>query len=146
MPTAARLAAAIAFAALGAYIAYVTAPMFEDGSMPSFWWPLCIGAGVWAGWFMVGKWAGRGTSAAIGNGLTGVMAQVFWIMFIYCFMIMIQKSLRRSYDGPVEAVVNVFEIIIEEAQFFYSLEFVGTLLAMGIAGGLFTEYFGKRYP
>lgn len=146
MPTAGRLTGAMAFAALGAYIAYLTSPLFEEGTQPGYWWPLCIAAGVWAGWFLVGKRAGNGITSAIGQGITGVIAQVFWILFIFSAMIMLQKSMRRSYDGPVEAVVNVAEIAFAEAQTFYSLELVLTLLGGGIAASLFAEYFGKRFP
>lgn len=146
MPTAGRLAGAIAFGVLGAYLAFITIPLFEEGKQPGYWWFLCIGAGVWSGWVVVGKRAGRGYGSGIGNGLTGVVAQVFWILFIFSSMVMLQKSLRRSYDGPVEAVVNIFELMIEHAMPFATSDVLTAIGVGGVLGGLVAEYYGRRYP
>lgn len=146
MPTAGRLSAAIAFAVIGAYIATLISPLFEEGKQPQWWYPLCVLAGVWAGWVVVGKRAGRGYAAGFGNGITGVVAQVFWIFFIMSFVDMIRKSLRKSYDGPVEAVVNVFELMTDYGFSFYSPTLVAIILGCGVAGGIFAEFFAKRFP
>ena len=146
MPTAGRLFAAIAFAIIGGYFAYRISPLFDEGQEPSFWYPLCVLAGVWAGWVVVGKRAGRGYSAAISNGLTGVAAQFFWIIFIVAFFDMINKSMRRSYDGPVEAVVNVFQLGMEYVMEMGSIELGLMALGAGAAGGVFAEYFAQRMP
>jgi len=146
MPTAGRLAAAIALAVLGGYVAYLIFPLFDEGSAPSYLYPLCVLAGVWSGWVVIGKRAGRGYTSGLGNGITGVLAMVFWISFVMSAMDMISKSMRRSYDGPVEAIVNVFEIMLEYALELYTNE-VGMVLAIGaVAAGLFTEFFAKRFP
>lgn len=146
MPTAGRLAAAIALGALGGYLAFLLFPLFDEGTAPTFLYPLSIGAGIWAGWVVIGKRAGRGYNAAIGNGITGMLAMVFWIMFVMSFADMIKKSMRRSYDGPVEAVVNVFEIMIDYAGTLYTNEVAMVLAGGAIAAGLFSEFFAKRYP
>jgi len=146
MPTAGRLAAAVAFAAIGAYIAMLFGPLFQEGKEPSWWWPLCIGAGVWSGWVVVGKRAGRGYSSGIGNGLTGIAAHAFWIVFALSFADMIRRALRRSFDGPVEAIVGVFEIMGEYGQQFADVRAIGIVIICGAAGGLFTEFFAKRFP
>ncbi|SEW11736.1 hypothetical protein SAMN04488515_1137 [Cognatiyoonia koreensis] len=146
MPTAGRLTAAIAFAVIGGYIATLISPLFEDGKQPSWWYPLCVLSGLWAGWVVVGKRAGRGYSSAVGNGITGVIAQCFWIIFLMSFADMIKKSLRKSYDGPVEAVVNVFEIMAEYGFAFWSPTLAGIIIGCGVAGGLFAEFFAKRFP
>ncbi|MEY1555940.1 TrgA family protein [Yoonia sp. R2331] len=146
MPTAGRLTAALALALLGGYLAYLTSPLFEEGSLPGFWWPLCILAGVWAGWVVMGKRAGRGYSAAVGNGFTGVAAQVFWILFLTAGADMLQKSMRRSYDGPIEAVIDVFQLMWEYAQDLGTQE-VGVALVVGaICAAFFSEFYAKRFP
>ena len=146
MPTAGRLFAAIAFAVIGAYFAFRIAPLFDEGQEPGFWYPLCVLAGVWSGWVVVGKRAGSGYSAAIGNGLTGIVAQFFWIIFLVSFFDMIQKSMRRSYDGPVEAIVNVFQLGMDYVLEMGSIELGLTALAAGAVGGLFAEFFALRMP
>ena len=60
MPTTGRLVGAICFAALGLYLGYLAQPFFEEGRIPTYWWPLCGLAGAWSGWVVVGKtrWTG----------------------------------------------------------------------------------------
>ena len=146
MPTAGRLTAALALAVLGAYLAYISLPRFDEGAVPGFWWPLCILTGVWAGWVVMGKRAGRGYSAAVGNGFTGMAAMVFWILFLMASAEMLRKSMRRSYDGPVEAVIDVFQLTLANAQQFASAE-VGTALVVGAIGAaFFSEFYAQRFP
>jgi len=67
-------------------------------------------------------------------------------LFLFSFHEMVKKSLRKSYDGPVEAVVNVFEIMLEWAQVF-AVQELGIVIAVGSAlAGLITEFVGKRWP
>ena len=146
MPTAGRLAAAIALAVLGGIIAYRLEPAFPEGGIPGYWLPLCLGAGIWAGWVVIGKRTGRGYSSAVGNGITGTLAMGFWILFIMSFTDMIQKSLRRLYDGPMEALVNVFEIMTEYATILYSNDLAMVLAVGAVIVGVFSEFVAKRLP
>lgn len=146
MPTAGRLTSALALAILGGYIAYLTVPLFDEGSVPSFWFPLSIGAGIWAGWVVMGKRAGRGYSAAVGNGFTGVAAMVFWILFLLCGFEMLRKSMRRSYDGPIEAVIDVFALMSDYALQFFTADVIVALVVGAIAAAFFSEFYAKRFP
>ena len=146
MPTMGRLVGAILFAILGYYLAMTMAPLFEEGRVPGFWYPMCVVIGIWAGWFVVGRKAGLGYRAGIGIGLTGVAAQLFWMLFILSFGDMLTKSMRRSYDGPVEAIVNVFEIVVEYVVQFATYDVVVATIGGAIICGLITEFFGRRYP
>ena len=146
MPTAGRLIGALSFAMLGAYLAFVTGPLFEEGKTPGYWFPLCIVAGVWAGWTIVGRSSGNGYSSSVGLSLTGVVAQAFWALFIHAGIEMIGKSMRRSYDGPVEAVINVFEIAGGYAMRFATMDVLTTMVVGALAAGMFTEFFARRYP
>ena len=146
MLTAGRLIGAGCFAILGACIAYTTSPLFEEGQQPSFWYALCIFAGAWAGWVVVGGRSGNGYASSVGVSLTGVVAQSFWILFILSGYEMIGKSMRRSYDGPIEAVVNVFEILGLYLLRFATVDLITLLVVGALAAGLFTEFFARRYP
>ena len=112
MPTAARLVGAIAFAIVGFFIFNAMLPEYGDDTVPRFLLPLCIGAGLWAGWVLCGKHA-HSVVSGIGTGLTAGIAQGFWILLIMSFVRMIEQSLRRRYDGPMEAVVDVFTIMFD---------------------------------
>lgn len=146
MPTAGRLTAAIAFAVIGAYVAFLISPLFEQDKEPSWWIPLCVLAGIWSGWVVVGSRAGRGYSSGIGNGITGIAAFIFWVLFLMSFADMIKRSLRKTYEGPVEAVVNVFELMSEYMFAFWSPTLIGIIVLCGVGGGLFSEFFAKRFP
>jgi len=145
MPTTGRLVGAICFAALGLYLGYLAQPFFEEGRIPTYWWPLCGLAGAWSGWVVVGKRAGRGYSPAIGNGLTGTATLIFWILFIMSFVDMIEKSFRRSYDDPLEALVDVFQLGIEHAVRLGQMDVIVTALVGGVLAGIVTEFFGRRF-
>jgi len=145
MPTAGRLAGAVAFLILGLVLAYLCIPNFEEGQVPGWWLPMCGAIGVWAGWVVVGPRTGNGFSTGLGNGWTGVAAVIFWAIFLYSFFEMIKKSMRNSYDGPMEAVVNVFELMYQNVMQIGTVEIGIAALAGGAVAGLFAEFFGKRY-
>lgn len=145
MPTAGRLAGAVAFAVFGWYIATYSGQYFEEGRTPGFWIPLGVLAGVYSGWVVVGKRTGAGYASGISNGITGTATLLFWMLFLMCFAEMIGKSMRRRYDGPVEAVVDVFALMGDYVVRFAQVE-LGIVIAIGaVAAGLFSEFFGKRY-
>ncbi|MEJ6398857.1 TrgA family protein [Yoonia sp. 208BN28-4] len=145
MPTAGRLAGAVAFAVFGWYIATYAAQFFEEGRTPGYWVPLGVVAGIFTGWVVVGKRTGDGYASGLSNGITGTVTILFWMLFLLSFGDMIGKSMRRRYDGPVEAVVDVFALMGEYALRFAQPD-LGTIIVVGgIAAGLFAEFFGKRF-
>ena len=101
--------------------------------------------GLWTGWVVVGTRTGNGWAAGIGNGLTGIVAFVFWTMFLYSFFEMIKKSMRNSYDGPMDAIMNVFELMYRNAIQLFNAELAIAMVVGGVIAGLFAEYFGKKY-
>ena len=146
MPTAGRLVAAIALAIVAAYFAFITDPLFSEGETPKYWWPICVLAGVWSGWVVIGKRAGQGYRSGFSSGLTGGAAMVFWILFIVSVEEMIRKSVRRSYDGPMEAAVDIFQIMIDYAQPLATTDVALALIVGSILAGLIAEFFAKRFP
>ncbi len=146
MPTAGRLAAALAFFIYGWYIPLQATPLFPEGNLPGYAVPLSIVVGILVGWMVVGSRAGRGYIAAIGNGLTGAAAYTLWMVFLISFYDMIRKSLRRLYDGPMDAITDVFNLMLKLGTDFYDINLIINVAAGGIICGLITEYFAKRYP
>ncbi len=146
MPTAGRLAAALAFFIYGWYISLQATPLFPEGNLPGYAVPLSIVVGILVGWMVVGSRAGRGYIAAIGNGLTGAAAYTLWMVFLISFYDMIRKSLRRLYDGPMDAITDVFDLMLKLGTDFYDINLIINVAVGGIICGLITEYFAKRYP
>lgn len=148
MPTAARLVAAIALAALGWFASELIKPLIEAqtgrtefGAFSAI--NLVIGAVC--GWIVIGKRAGRGYSAAIGNGITGTAALVFWGLFVQAVAEMVRLSLARRYDGPIEAIAAVFELIVDYGAYLLDAQVLVALFAGAIVAGVSSEYAARRW-
>jgi hypothetical protein len=101
--------------------------------------------GLIAGWTVAGPRAGLGYMAAFSYGLTALMAMVVMALFFNSSVVMVEQSLRKRYDGPGEAVTDVFQMFVDHAIMMATPEIIGTLLIGGIVGGLVTEFFGRRF-
>ncbi|MEO1638224.1 MAG: TrgA family protein [Pseudomonadota bacterium] len=146
MPTAARLAGAVAFALFAWYLAGITIPFFPESNAPDYWIPAAAAVGLVIGWTICGKNVGQGYNPAIGIGLTCGAAMAFVMVFILAFNQMVQNSLRLRYDGPMEAVVDIFGQMLEFGEYFYDWSLIGTVLIGGVVCAWFAEFFGQRYP
>lgn len=146
MPTAGRLTAAVCFAALGLAFAFLSTPFFPEANAPWFWFPMSGALGLIVGWKVVGSRVGHGMAAGIGNGITGTVALMFWILFFTSFAEMIKKSMRHAYDDPVEAIVGVFEIMGEYAVQFADVSLGIFLAVSAVVLGFIVEFIGSRLP
>lgn len=145
MPTTARLVGAITLAALAWYVSTLIVPLLPEGRDIGFFVEINTVIGLMCGWTVMGSRAGEGISNAIGFGLTGAAALMFWGLFLHSSGEMIRKSLRKNYDGPMEAVVSVFEMMVEFGQMIATPQVFITVLVGGVVAGLITEFFGSRY-
>ncbi|MEQ8895515.1 MAG: TrgA family protein [Roseovarius sp.] len=144
MPTAGKLISAIGLAALGWQATQTVKaiwPIEESFGHFSLFTALL---GLLVGWWVMGNRIGRGYMAALGAGLTGLGAYLFWEFLLLSFYEMIQRSLDMRYDGPVEAITGMFEIAYEYALniYYWPLIWFLVLGAMGVA--LIAELFTRR--
>lgn len=146
MPTMGRLVAGIVFGALAYYVSTLIIPLYEEGTVPKFFAIINTAIGILMGWIVAGSRAGDGLRAAVGYGLTTIVAISFWFLFSHSFVEMIKQSLRKKYHGPVEAVTDVFNLGIDLAQMAGTPEVLTALVVGGIIAGLITEFFGQRFP
>ena len=146
MPTAGRLAGALVFFIYGWYIAIIALPLFPNDNPPSFLFPLSIGIAVICGWRVVGSRLGQGYRAAIGYGLTGAFVFSLWMLFLIAGSDMIARSMRRVYDGAIEAVVDVFNLMMRLAVTLFDINLLASIVIGGIICGLIAEYFARRFP
>lgn len=145
MPTAARLTAAIAFAIVGYFIFTTMVPLYGEDVVPSYLLPLSVAVGLWAGWVLCGANA-HTIPKGVGTGITAVLAQAFWILLIISFVKMIDRSIRKRYDGPIEAISDVFQLMYDDLLRFGTVEMGTVLLVGGLAAGIASGYMGKKYP
>lgn len=140
MPDAARLVAALSLALLAFIVSGQIIPLMPEGMDFGYFTWINMGIGIVCGWVIMGKRAGRGITAAINNGITGMVALVFWGLFVQGTYEMIRLSMRHRYDGPFEAVAAIFEIGIKYGAIIMVPHVILTLLIGGILAGFATEY------
>jgi hypothetical protein len=145
MPDAARLASALSLALLAFIVSGQIMPLMPEGTDFGWFTYINITLGVICGWVVMGRRAGKGTTAAINNGLTGMVALVFWALFVQGCYEMIRLAMRNRYDGPIEALTAIFKIGLDYALDVLVLHVIITLLIGGILSGLAAEYAKKKW-
>ncbi len=145
MPTAGRLAGAVIFALFGWYIGGIAGPFFPEANPPDYLIPMCAFFGLIIGWTVCGSRAGNGYRLAVSNGLTSAGAFSFCVLGALAFNGMISNALRNRYDGPMDAIAGMFELMLEQGRNFFDIPFLATVIVGGIVCALIAEFFGKRF-
>lgn len=144
MPTAAKLTAAICLAAVGYILSLMVMPLMPESTDFGYFVPLNAVLGLLVGWLVMGRRAGRGTTAAINNGLTGVFVLMLWGIGVQAINEMIRLAMRNRYDGPFEAMVAVFQISAEFAVIVITVPIVVVAVIASIISGLLVEFAHKH--
>lgn len=144
MPTFARLVAAVLFAVLAAVVSEVAKDLFPPERQMKFFTEFNAAVGFILGWRVAGGRAGIGYSEAIGYGITASVAIFGCALFLQCCYEMLRLALRKQYDTAPEAVVGVFELMLENAQTASSIQVWGLTIGGGIVAGLITEFTSRR--
>jgi hypothetical protein len=144
MPTAAKAIAALCLALLGYLSSELVKTLLPEIQNWGRFSEFNAGLGLVVGWVVVGRRAGRGTKDAIANGLTGVATLIFWSLFINAANEMFQLSMKRRFDGPVEAFAAIFEIGIEYGQTLMNPMMIVTFLIGAVLTGYLSEFAAKR--
>ena len=148
MPDAARLVAAICLAGVAFFLSGLVKEAFvaAHGTVDFGWFvPVNVVIGLLVGWTSLGPRAGRGISAAITNGITGVVLLVLWGLFVQAGNEMTRLAMRNRYDDVFEAIAAVFQI---SAEWGLLLLDAPILLAMAIGAcvaGLLTEFASRTW-
>ena len=145
MPTAAKLVAAIALAAV-MYLATVTfIPGLPEGTQTGYIREIAAGIGFFCGWFFVGRAPGNTFPEAMSTGLKGAVIACFWVLLAASGYLMIRRSMRMMYDGAFDAVLGVFEQLIELGALLFVPGVIGVLLFGGLAVGAVTRGAARRW-
>ncbi|MFV2036543.1 MAG: TrgA family protein, partial [Paracoccaceae bacterium] len=128
-----KVIAAVFFAALGYFAADLVLPLLPEGTRAKWLNETLAGVGAISGWIMSGARAGDGTRAGFGYGLTTVVLIIGWGVFLFAGAKMLEFSIDRRYDGPMEALQSMFAIGIG----YLRLIAVPEIAIAAIVGGLF---------
>lgn len=145
MPTAAKLVAAVCLAILGYAVSEIIKTLMPASTDFGSFSIVNAVIGFLCGWIVVGTRAGRGQSAAISNGFTGMFALVIWGLFIHATNEMVANAFARKYRSMVEATVSIFEIGIEYGEKMLDAKVILVLLAGGIVTGILAEFAARRW-
>ena len=145
MPTAARLMGAVCLAIVGFVISIMVIPLMPESTNFGNFIPINIVLGLLAGWFFMGPRAGRGITAAINNGLTGVFVLMFSGVALQAAYEMIRLAMRNRYDNAFEALTAIFQIGAEYAWIICTAPMGIALLICALISGLVTESVGNRW-
>ena len=145
MPTAAKIIGAVTFAALALLLATLYIPQLPEGTQLGRFREITAAIGFVVGWLVMGPLAGRGYRAAVETGMRTSITVVFWALLGFSIYIMVDRSMKMMYDGPMEAVLGVFQLMIEYGRKMLVPAVIGAVILGGIVAGLFTEWTGKRW-
>jgi len=145
MPTASKLVSAVAYALLGFLAAQTFVKYLPDGTPLGYFREITAAIGFIVGWLVMGKLTRKGYREAINSGLVTAMLLVFWALLAFSLYFMLRKSMRMMYDGPMEAVLGVFQLMFDYGKMLLVPDMLGVILMGGIVAGLVCEWAGKRW-
>lgn len=145
MPTAAKLVAAVLFAALGFVAAELFKPAMPEGTQFGYFSPICAAIGAACGWLVMGRQVGRGKAAAITSGIQTAVTLAFLALLGFSIYVMVLRSMNLRYQGVMEAVLGVFDLMLKHGRLMLTLPVLGSLALGGAIGGLISEWAGKRW-
>lgn len=140
-----KLAAAVCYAILAWVVSGMVMERIPEQTNWGNFQPFNAIVGLLVGWFIVGRRLRVDYITALGIGFTGMVAGVFWVLFLHSFRQMLVLSLARRFDGPVEAVVGVFKLIIENSVLLVDPKIIATLLVGGMISGVVAEFVDRRW-
>ncbi|WP_187393030.1 TrgA family protein [Maritimibacter fusiformis] len=145
MPTTARLVAALMLAGLGWGVSILIVTYLPPETQVGWFGPVAAGFGLIVGWSYTGRRLDRGRGKAVSVGLTSVLTHVFWVLLTFSIVEMVRRSLRKSYDNPPEAVVDVFRIAVDYLVVAAQIDVVLALLIGAVVVGVVTQRVAARF-
>lgn len=145
MPTGAKAMAAISFAVVGFITALAYIPnMPEAGRVSSL--PLMVALlGAIVGWRVMGTSVGKGYVRAIGTGWKTMIVLIFFALLFFGTYEMLQLSVRMRYDGPLEAILDVFQRMLDRSIPILTPSVLAAILIGGGIAGMLTENASRRW-
>jgi hypothetical protein len=145
MPTGAKAMAALSFAVVGWLTANAYVPNMPVPTAVGFFRELTAALGAIVGWRVMGNSVGKGYVGAVGSGWKTMIVMVFFALLLFAVYEMLQLSVKMRYDGPMEAVLDVFHRMWERSVPLMSVGVLGVMAVGGGIAGLLTENASRRW-
>ena len=145
MPTGAKAMSAAAIAVLGWLTAHVyVANMPEVEAVGSVREIVAL-IGAIVGWKVMGPSVGKGYLESAAAGLKTMVVLVFVSLMSIGLYEMLQNSWKMRYEGPLEAMVDVFALMLDRAPTLGTFNVLVVMVVGGIIGGLLAENANRRW-
>lgn len=145
MPTAAKLVAALLFAALGVVAVWIYGTLLPEATPRGGLVPSVVIIGLLCGWRIMGRAVGQGFGGAIGNGISTGVAITFLMVLLWSGVEMIERSTKMRYDGPMEAVLGMLALMVDYGTLLLDPELLGVVLIGSAVVGLAAESASRRW-
>lgn len=146
MPTAAKLAAAVLFAALSFVIAEIYKTTITERTVWGYLSEVSALMGLLWGWRVSGRLAGAGYLAAMGYGARTMVTVFFWVILSFSIYMMVIQSTRMRFSDPLEALLGAGGLMLEFGRSILSVEVLVPAFVGGVLAGVLTEFVNRRWP
>ena len=145
MPTAAKLVAAIILALTGYFAVQAVYPFLEEGQPVKWLLKVSVFVPLICGWRTTGRLVGKTYWAGLNSGIYGLVVSIFFVVLTFAAADMITLSMRKRYDGPMEAIVSMFGIWVEMGATLLNPPVLITLLVGGALAGVAAEFAHRKW-
>lgn len=145
MPTAAKLVAALAFAAVAWLVSDMVVDLLPEGSRVGRLHVVNAALGALMGWRVMGPRVGEGFVRAFGVGVSTVAATLFWCLLAWGGHEMMQNATRMRYRGPVDALLDMSSLMVNYLLLVATIPIVVAMLAGAFVGSVLSELASRRW-
>jgi hypothetical protein len=145
MPTGAKAMAAVGFAVVGFITAHTYVQNMAVPTDVGLLREMTALLGAIIGWRVMGNSVGKGYLRSIGAGWKTMIVLVFFALLSFGLYEMLQLSVRMRYDGPIEAILDVFQRMLDRSFPLASVPVLAVMLIGGGIAGLLTENASRRW-
>ncbi|NJM84543.1 MAG: TrgA family protein [Tabrizicola sp.] len=145
MPTAAKLMSAVVFAIVGWIAANYHVPALGEDAEVGLFREMVGFIGLIVGWRVMGPSVGKGYAEATGSGLKTSIVLVFFALLLFSIYEMVKESTKMRYDGPMDAVLDVFNLMLINGREMLTPGVIATLVIGGMIGGWIAENASRRW-
>lgn len=145
MPTGAKAMSAVAFAVVGWLVANAYVQNMPVAEAVGRVREIAALIGAIVGWRVMGPSVGKGYLESAAAGLKTVIVLVFFSLLVVGIYEMLQESMKMRYEGPLDAIVDIFGRMLERAPTLATGGVIGAMVLGGVIGGILAENANRRW-
>ncbi|GAA0311282.1 TrgA family protein [Rhodovulum strictum] len=146
MPTAAKLVAALLFAAVAWFTSDALVPVFPEGTNLGKFTYVNTAIGLLAGWLVMGRLAGEGYGVAVASGVRTSAVLAFYALLAHSIYEMLRMATRLRFDGIMDALTGTVELMARNGLMLVTAPVaMGILVGGGILAAIVVEFIAHRW-